>query len=81
MADFDKLDKAQQSQGPTNVRRKIEPTTRSTAQKTKTLIIRMDPDSHLELRKQSLDEDRSMQNIVEGLIMDYLNQEEGLCPT
>lgn len=76
MADFSKLDKAQQPQGRTRPRRKIEPTTRSSAEKTKTLAVRLDPDTHLKLRKRALDEDRSVQNIIEGLIYDYLRQDE-----
>ena len=54
---------------------KIQPSTRTrpTAGERKGVLIRLDPDEHKMLRRKALEDDTTIQDVVEGMIRQYIN--------
>lgn len=77
MADLNKLGKktATKRDGVAGSAAKIQPSTRTgpAAGERKGVLIRLDPDEHKMLRRKALEEDATVQDVVEGMIRQYIN--------
>lgn len=77
MADLNKLGKktAATRDDAAGSAMKIRPSTRARppAGERKGVLIRLDPDEHKMLRRKALEDDTTVQDVVEGMIRQYIN--------
>lgn len=76
MADLNKLGKktAAKREDAADSAMKIRPSTRTrSAGERKGVLIRLDSDEHKMLRRKALEDDTTVQDVVEGMIRQYIN--------